>query len=232
MAKAGRKRKEGPRYTSGELKRVTAADKGTEQYRLQRAFAMGGLSKQAVSDWTAGRIDEALKTVVNPVGEGVDAIGRAYVAGFLVCDGIHGAALRDAGRVLFKLYWSHYAELRGMTTSALYRAMVSGGAVRSVSSGDARDHLEGALNERLDRIGRLGRDVRRAVESLCIDQHFDAGPAWLDRLIAAKTTGMGRLLSELPDCEWRWPRDLVSAGGRPEDFNLMQLAVRGLAEIA
>lgn len=210
MAAKGRKRKAGPRYPSGELKR-DAIDKGTPELRLQRALGTGRITSAELAHWTAGRVDEALKTLGNPSGDGVDAVGRAYSAGFLVDEQITGAALRDSGRVLFKLYWSHYSELRGMSTSALYRAMVGAGVVQGGGGGDQRDHLEGALNERLGRVEKLGRDVRRAVESLCIDHHFDAGPAWLDRLIASKA------------CD---------AAYRTEDWAMMQLAVRGLVAIA
>lgn len=209
MARPGRKRKPGPRYPSGDLR--PAVDKGTPELRLQRALGTGQLSAAALRDWTAGRVDEALATIANPVGEGVDPIGRAYVAGFLRHETITGAALRDSGRALFKLYWSHYADLRGMSVSSLYRAMVGAGAVRGGYAGSHQDRLEFALNERLARIGALGREVRSAVESLCIDQHFDAGPAWLDRLIAAKASN-----------------GLVDTS----DWARMLLAVRGLAEIA
>lgn len=211
MAVKGRKRKAGPRYPSGDL--IPARDMGTPELTLQRARGCGQLTERGLRDWTAGKLDEALKTIANPVGQGVDAVGRAYVAGLLDHPTINGAALRDAGRVLYQLYWSHYSKLGGTSTSALYRAMVSQGVVASAAATDPerQNALERALNRRLAAIALHGRECRAAVESLCIDPHLDAGPMWLDRLIAAKASNA-----------------LVDTA----DWARMRLAVRGLAEIA
>lgn len=138
--------------------------------------------------WAQGKSGEAAATVSTLVGQGVDAIGRAYLAGLLTCPDRSAEQMRDAGRLLFKLYWSHYSELRGMAVSSFYQALVSGGSVRGGATSDARrwEVIERALNDRLAALDDMGREVRSAVESLCIDQHFDDGPAWLDRLIAGR----------------------------------------------
>ncbi len=66
--------------------------------------------------------------------------------------------------------------------------MIGRGVVRSVTTVDSERAaaLESALNRRLAVLDDCGREVRRAVESLCIDHHFDFGPLWLDRLIKAR----------------------------------------------
>ncbi|KRB86325.1 hypothetical protein ASE00_06300 [Sphingomonas sp. Root710] len=118
--------------------------------------------------------------------QAVDAIGRAWLAGLLAHPARSAEALRDAGRILFKLYWAHYAELA--PSGGLYREMAGRGVVRSITASDIERaaNLEAALNRRLAILDDCGRDVRKAVESLCIDHHFEFGPLWLDRLIQAR----------------------------------------------
>ncbi|WP_016745758.1 hypothetical protein [Rhizorhabdus wittichii] len=232
MARAGRKRKSGDRYPSGDLRR--APDRGTPELRLQRALGTGLLTSDQSKLWANGNAKDAAEGLSTSARHGVDAVGRAHVAGFLQHPDKTGDQLVDAGRLLFKLYWAHYSDLRGMAVSSFYRALVSGGAIRGGASDDGGrwERIEEALNVRLSMLDKCGRDVRGAVTSLCIDQHFDAGPAWLDRLIAAKTPGRAKLRADSPEVEWRWPQDAFLAGADVASFNQMHHAVIGLAAIA
>lgn len=189
MARAGRKRKAGARDKSGRLIASvrSRADRGTAELRLHRAHRAGALDPQAARLWQQGRAEEAVEGLATgDHGQAVDAIGRAWLAGLLAHPARSAEAMRDAGRVLFKLYWSHYAELA--PSGGLYREMLGRGVVRSTSDNDIERaaQLEGALSRRLAILDDCGRDVRKAVESLCIDHHFEFGPLWLDRLIAAR----------------------------------------------
>ena len=189
MARAGRKRKAGARDKSGRL--ITTArpraDRGTAELRLHRARRAGALDPHAARLWQQGRAEEAVEGLAaGDHGQAVDAIGRAWLAGLLAHPARSAEAMRDAGRVLFKLYWSHYAELA--PSGGLYREMLGRGVVRSTTDNDIERaaQLEGALSRRLAILDDCGRDVRQAVESLCIDHHFEFGPLWLDRLIGAR----------------------------------------------
>ena len=189
MARAGRKRKAGARTKSGRLIATIRprADQGTAELRLHRARRAGALDPASARLWQKGKAEEAAATIgAGDHGQAVDAIGRAWLAGLLEHPARAAEAMRDAGRVLFKLYWSHYAELA--PSGGLYRELVGRGAVRGGATGDIERaaQLEAALNRRLAILDDCGRDVRKAVESLCIDHHFEFGPAWLDRLIAAR----------------------------------------------
>lgn len=192
MARAGRKRKAGARTKAGRLVATAGVrpDRGTAELRLHRARRAGRLDPSAERLWQQGRAEEAAADIgAGDHGQAIDAVGRAWLAGLLTHPVRSGEALRDAGRVLFKLYWAHYAELA--PSGGLYRDLVGRGVVRSGATGDIERaaQLEGALNRRLAILDDCGRDVRRAVESLCIDHHFEFGPAWLDRLIAAQRAG-------------------------------------------
>lgn len=192
MARPGRKRKAGARSRAGRLIASAAPgpDRGTAELRLQRARRAGRLDPAAERLWQKGRAEEAAAGIERAAhGQAVDAIGRAWLAGLLAHPVRAGDAMRDAGRVLSKLYWAHYAELA--PSGGLYRDLVGRGVVRSGATGDIERaaQLESALNRRLAILDDCGRDVRRAVESLCINHHFEHGPAWLDRLIAAGREG-------------------------------------------
>lgn len=192
MARPGRKRKAGARTKAGRLIATAGprADRGTAELRLHRARRAGALDPQAERLWQQGRAEEAVADLgAGDHGQAVDAVGRAWLAGLLAHPARSGEAMRDAGRVLFKLYWAHYAELA--PSGGLYRELAGRGVVRSGTTGDIERaaQLEGALNRRLAILDDGGRDVRRAVESLCVDHHFEFGPAWLDRLIAARRGG-------------------------------------------
>lgn len=211
MARAGRKRKAGERSKAGRLiaSNRSRADQGTAELRLHRARRAGVLDPTMARLWRQGKAEEAAESIGGgDHGQAVDAIGRAWLAGLLAHPARCGEAMRDAGRVLFKLYWSHYAELA--PSGGLYRELVGRGVVRSGADGNIERaaQLEAALNRRLAILDDCGRDVRKAVESLCIDHHFEFGPAWLDRLIAARR-------------EKRMASD--------EDWRRMQAAVLGLA---
>ncbi|MBP8234409.1 hypothetical protein [Rhizorhabdus sp.] len=189
MARPGRKRLAGARTAGGRLKASgkPAMDRGTPELRLHRAERVGGLDPVAARLWRKGQAEEAAATLRGgrEHGQAVDAIGRAYLGGLLDHRNRPAEALRDAGRTLFKLYWVHYAALA--PSGGLYREMVGRGAVgRPVEADTDRSaQLEAALNRRLARLDACGRDVRKVVESLCIDHHFEYGPLWLDRLLAA-----------------------------------------------
>ncbi len=193
MARPGRKRLAGARTAGGRLKASgqPAMDRGTPELRLHRAGRVGELDPVAARLWRKGQAEEAAATLRGgrEHGQAVDAIGRAYLGGLLDHRNRPAEALRDAGRTLFKLYWVHYAALA--PSGGLYREMVGRGAVgRPVEAETDRSaQLEAALNRRLASLDACGRDVRKAVESLCIDHHFEYGPLWLDRLLAA---GRGR----------------------------------------
>lgn len=107
-----------------------------------------------------------------------DAIGRAWSAGLLNFPGKDSAALRDSGRLVHGLYWRNLEQYP--TPDSLARFIESLG---SMSSSDRERSLETALNNRLDAINKMGRNVRLAFDSLCIDPHMDDGPSWLDSLI-------------------------------------------------
>jgi hypothetical protein len=213
MARAGRKRKAGERNKAGRLVASLRprADKGTAETRLHRARRAGALDPASARLWQQGRAEEAVEGIAGgDHGQAVDAIGRAWLAGLLAHPTRGAEAMRDAGRVLFKLYWAHYAELA--PSGGLYRELVGRGVVRSgVAGNDERAaQLEGALNRRLAILDDCGRAVRKAVESLCVDHHFEFGPAWLDRLVAARHEG-------------RVPND--------EDWRRMEDALLGLAAL-
>lgn len=214
MARPGRKRKSGARTKGGRLIATSGPrlDRGTAELRLHRARRAGQLDPAAARLWQQGRPEEAASDIgAGDHGQAIDAIGRAWLAGLLAHPARNGEAMRDAGRVLFKLYWAHYAELA--PSGGLYREMAGRGAVRAGVTGNIERaaQLEDALNRRLAILDDCGRDVRKAVESLCIDHHFEFGPAWLDRLIAARRAGA------VPD---------------EDGLRRMEAAMRGLAALA
>jgi hypothetical protein len=134
--------------------------------------------------------------------ETIDPVGRAWAAGLL--DGVPGiepADLRDAGRRFAALYWR---KLPGSSpVSSLYANMVSGlvdelppGVDREqlIEDADARDERqEAALNRMLDGLKQLGREVRKVTDEITLDPFADAGPAWLDWLVAARAAALPAL---------------------------------------
>lgn len=193
MGRPGRKRQAGLRTASGRLKGGAAPriDAGTAELRLHRARRAGELDPATARLWRMGQAEEAAAGLARgrDHGQAVDAVGRAFLAGLLQHHVHPAETLRDAGRTLFKLYWVHYAALA--PSGGLYRELVGRGVVgRPVEvESDRAAQLEAALNRRLASLDACGRDIRRAVESLCIDHHFEFGPLWLDRLLAARRTG-------------------------------------------
>jgi len=199
MATAGRKRKPGARSRNGRLIAAAGqrADRGTSELQLHRAKRAGRLDEVAERLWRQGRAEEAVRDIDRgDDGAAIDAVGRAWLAGLLSHPGRSADAMRDGGRVLFKLYWAHYAALA--PSGGLYRDLAARGVVGPATGGNSEkaDQLEAALNRRLAILDDCGREVRLAVESLCIDHHFEFGPAWLDRLIAASR---GRCLAQEDD---------------------------------
>lgn len=221
MARAGRKRKQGKRHPSGQLVRTPARDQGTAELQLQRIRRVGGLSEESEALWHTRGASAALAGTlptkaerragithgVAPVrlvdtSETIDPIGRAWESGLL--DGVPGALpndLRDAGRRFSQLYWR---KLPGTSpVSSLYANMVSGlvdelptGVDREqlIEDADARDQRqEQILNRILDALKVAGHKVRKATDQLTLDPFADAGPAWLDWLIAARRSALPAL---------------------------------------
>lgn len=219
MARAGRKRKQGKRHPNGQLVRTPKRDKGTPELQLQRLARIGAVAPASREIWLSQGAEAALAgtmpnkaerkrgvTGVQPVAlidtqETIDPIGRAWAAGLLDGDGISAQDLRDAGRRFAVLYWR---KLPGSSpVSGLYAKMVAG-LVEELPAGvdrdavlddaDARDERqEAALNRILDGLNRLGRRERAAVDALTLDPFADAGPAWLDWLIAARSSALPAL---------------------------------------
>ncbi|WP_230770669.1 hypothetical protein [Sphingomonas sp. Leaf4] len=221
MARAGRKRKHGKRHPSGQLVRTPARDKGTAELQLQRMRRIGAISEDSTELWLSEGAEKALAgTMPNRAArrqgitegvppapivdaeESVDPIGRAWLAGLL--DGMPDATsndLRDAGRRFAMLYWR---KLPGTSpVSSLYARMVSGlvdelpaGVDREqlIEDADARDERqEAALNRILAALKDAGRDVRKATDEVTLDPFADAGPRWLDWLIAARKDALPAL---------------------------------------
>lgn len=186
MARPGRKRKAGARYPSGELKRPVI-DRGTPELRLQRARRVGAVDEEIARLWSAGDTAAAAIKIVNDTMQGIDGVGRAWIAGLLVSDTATPEAMRDAGRVFGGLYWRHYAALN--PSGGMFKQRVSNGSVASLKAEmdwDTPDPLEAALNRRLFTLDLCGRDVAASVRSLCLDPDTESGPPWLNRLIFAR----------------------------------------------
>lgn len=109
--------------------------------------------------------------------DGCDAIGRAYRAGLL---GEDGQALMRVGRDIFRTYWSTFGV--GKIGCTLGERTGDGSYM-----GEKR--TEDWLNRKLDDIGPVGSGARLAFDELVLDDHFDAGPAWLDVLLFVKEHG-------------------------------------------
>lgn len=140
--------------------RKRKAGKRTESGQLSRAGKL----------YDKGNIRAEWKqSVYGP--DGSDAIGRAYVRGLL---GEHGQILLATGRAIARAYWPVFGTGRiGCTLGN-----------QTGSAGDGSLLMEQWLTVQLNRIDAMGRDYRRAFDSLVIDINPDEGPAFLDRLIA------------------------------------------------
>jgi hypothetical protein len=194
MAKAqsGRKKKAGPRFACGKLR--PAPDRGND--RLQALHARFRPFMQGKGDQWAGT-----------------PIGRAWLVGLLDGRDADPAAIRDAGLLYGERYWAYWPAPSGVSN---YGAEDRRGAVWS-----------GGLDPRGDRFLALdravldtGRPCWEAVQALVVAPQWspDQGPAWLDRLIAARLLAAGRPVAgaELP---------------RPGDAERLTLAVDGLLAI-
>lgn len=237
MARAGRKRKAGKRHPSGQLVRTPARDKGTPELQMQRLARSGAVPAASKALWVSEGAAAALAgtmpnkaqrragVVAIPAIKAVDAeetidpIGRAWAAGLLDADETVAQELRDAGRRFSTLYWR---KLPGTSpVSGLYAKMVSG-LVNELPAGvdrealledaDARDRRqEDALNRIIAGLDRLGRPTRRAVDALVLDPFADAGPSWLDWLIQARASVIGRTQRAVAE------RMMISAAQAPGD---------------
>lgn len=167
-AKRGRKQREGLRHKCGKLRQLR--DHGCEGY--QRRVALYGND--------------------NDPSQTADAIGRVWSSGLLVMAGKDAAALRDAGRNYHNLYWRAWGSLEPklMVKVGGYGELVGAGSVSGGAFDADRDaKLEDAFDRRFRAISSCGRDVKSAVDQLCVDFNPDHGPDWADRLIAAKRAG-------------------------------------------
>lgn len=159
MARAGRKRKQGKRTTSGRLSRA-----GEQRY---------------------DKGSDAAQARQSQFGEdGYDPIGRAYRAGLLGEDGLE---LRNLSRKVFRAYWPMLAV--GIEKSCLGLDIHGQAANDDLLDPDARQYKidrEKKLTETLRQLDRMGRQHRKAFDDLCIEILPDFGPSWLDGLIWAK----------------------------------------------
>lgn len=120
-----------------------------------------------------------------------DALGRAYASGLLGTD-TTAKAMLDTGRSMSAAYQYRYGvgrircPLGGPTGGGQedpFRAML----------------LADWLDARLSAVARKGKSVRAAFDDLVIVEHADAGPPWLDRILAgdANVADMARLADAL-----------------------------------
>jgi len=182
--RTGRKRKEGKRHPNGRIVQARVRDHGCDGVIRRRAMYQ---RRTYIHDGDGKLVDVKVDDT-----QTFDAIGRAWSAGLLENDERDATVLRDQGRELYALYWAFYGLGKPEDTLARY----SEG--RSSSSFESRRARERALDRKLDILNRQGHAVRRAVNALCIDCiETDAGPEFLDRLIAGCATDRDRLTLSL-----------------------------------
>lgn len=172
MARAGRKRKAGPRTAKGALKRFPSNDMGCDGVQRRRTLYGRPANDQGGSGKAARTVDGS---------QTFDAIGRAWSAGLL---GPRADELRDGARVIAAQYWRVYGFA---TPDSLARFQPGFGA--GLMDSDRERIIETALNGGLVMVRKRGHDVRRAFDQLVIDLNPDHGPAWLDRMIFAARRG-------------------------------------------
>lgn len=161
MARAGRKRKSG----------IKREKNGRMQRTAEMRYDRGTERAQA------------MQVLYGP--DGADAIGRAFRAG-LLGEGSGAKAMLDMARSISGAYWQAY-ETGAITCTLGDR---TGGTVTSIDHARVKRREEW-LNECLDIVNAMGRDVRHAFHQLVIDVHPDHGPPWLDRLcFAQRSTAM------------------------------------------
>lgn len=107
--------------------------------------------------------------------DGCDSIGRAYRSGLL---GEDGQRLLQTGRSINRAYWAAYGQY-GLTSAIGDKT----GPANDDGNSLAREKW---LNATIREIDKMGRDYRKAFDSLCIDFYPDYGPAWLDSIIASR----------------------------------------------
>ena len=118
---------------------------------------------------------QAMQSLYGP--DGCDAIGRAYRAG-LLGEGSKAKALLDMSRAISAAYWVAYET--GRYQCALGDR--SFGNVTAINHSKVKAREEW-LNNCLQAVNTMGRDVRRVFDHLCIDINADSGPKWLDAAI-------------------------------------------------
>lgn len=154
-AKAGRKRKDGARTSSGRLSRA--------------------------KDQTFDRGSDITRDKASVYGtDGSDAIGRAYVTGLLGPDGLN---LRNVARSVFHAYWPMYAVGRETCAIGDKSGAANDDELLDQTILDRKIAREAWLNQTLRTVDRMGIDHRRAFDQLVVNINPDCGPSWLDALI-------------------------------------------------
>lgn len=110
---------------------------------------------------------------------GSDAIGRAFERG-LMGGGSEAKAMLDTARAIHRLYWAWY--INGAVRSPLGER--NGQHVEHDEERAAKQ--EAWLGTMLAIAGGQGHAARVIFDQLVIDVNPDEGPAWLDRILAAR----------------------------------------------
>lgn len=114
-----------------------------------------------------------------------DAIGRAYCAG-LLGSGDEARALLVAGRRIAWRYWKVYVlagPSQGKDSLAPFFPIDAMYSEPKSPEDEKREEVDFA--DRLRKVDRLGLHIRRAFNQLVLNQHIDAGPDWLERIVWA-----------------------------------------------
>lgn len=160
----GRARKMGKRTAKGRLSRAKVAtfDKGTERAQERKAQFHG---------------------------LGYDAVGRAFEAGLLGWEAGRPSArakmLMDMAHSLSRAYWCEYEV--GATGCTLGRGGRSGSHMGPPIRGLDDSRQEEWL---LRMLAMVPPQEKALFDQMVIDPYPDSGPAWLDRLIAARRVGV------------------------------------------
>jgi hypothetical protein len=200
-AKRGRPRKAGQRNKSG---RLICNDKGNVV--VQRRAAIFAI-------FQGGKADQQIH----------DSIGRAWAVGLLDGYEVDGAAIRDAGRTYFELYWgaSGYPTTTGTANYDGEERRGRGGSGEWTTIGgtkvptDARGDRFKAIDRALLDAGRAAYD---AAQDLCLGLFPDENPLWLDRLINERRVKRGQAVA-----------GMLPVRG---DLEKMRLAVSALLAVA
>jgi hypothetical protein len=150
-----RKRKAGKRTASGRLSRSLDAtfDHGADHARARK---------------------ERYGT------NGADAIGRAYVHGYLG-DGNEAKLRLDTSRKCQRNYWRNVPAARCALDDT-----PRGNSSQTPEQIEGDKWAETFVSMFCQAVNRMGPDYRRAFDQLVIDPMPDCGPEWLDKLIAVQ----------------------------------------------